>query len=156
MFSPHLQFYRPCQERGVSLHNNTVYYSAVFLFRGRVARFPPSPLCCLIFPPLFLAKVQCWHHFVQISPSRPFTNLSAQSFYAAAAASRPGDVWKPICALAKSDCDSDYRGHYSVSVDFAPRCEKLSGILGKTIVTRCFYICLFIFFLVDSAVFELL
>lgn len=56
-FPPH------CQVRGVSLHNNIVYYSAVFLFRDRPAKFPPSPLCCLIFPPLFLAKVQALASF---------------------------------------------------------------------------------------------
>lgn len=98
-------FYRPCQERGVSLHNNTVYYSAVFLFRDRVARFPP-----LLAPPLpyfpsagFLAKVQALASFL-VRISRPFANLSARSFCAAAAASRE-TFGNP--SLAKSDCDSE-------------------------------------------------
>lgn len=94
----------------------------------------PRPSAALFSLHCFWPRCRRWHLFVEISPSRPFTNLSARSFYAAAAASRPGDVWKPVCALAKSDCGSNCPGHYEVCVHFTPRCENLGSVLGKTIL----------------------
>lgn len=144
MFSPHLQFYRPCQEPGVSLHNNTVYYSAVFLFRDHVARFPPSPLCCLIFPSAVSGRGAGAGIFLFTFPHPALSQIGALGAFMPpqlradrGTFGKPSALWPSLTAAPMAEG--------------AMRCllilrhvAKTSTVLRKTIVARGFFKCGFL------------
>lgn len=83
-----------------------------------VAKFPPSPLCCLLlFPQPFLAEVHALASFCsdfsypalsQIWTLKAFMLMQLQADW------ETGYFWKCVCAVAKFDCGADCRGQDEV------------------------------------------
>lgn len=102
----------------------------MILFRDRPAKFPPSPLCCLIFPPLFLAKVQALASFCSDFLHPALSQIGALGAF----------------MLLRLQADREMFGNVSAprpSLNEAPVAEGTIRC-STTNAARCFYILLFI------------